>query len=97
MFTTDLVVTVAATTALLCGAYALRRLQRRQTFRVTRISDSEFRVSFEQPTDEQVAKVAHAILRELGWMDSREGTDVAPVVPMPGERMTGRRRPRRVG
>jgi hypothetical protein len=97
-FTMDeLVMTAAATTVVLLVAYVVQRLQHRQTFRVTRLSESEFRVTFEQPTTEQVAQVAHAILRELGWMDGREEAGVAPVLRMPDERRAGRRRHRRVG
>ena len=93
--TAGLVLTVAATAILLWGLQAILRLRSRQTFRIARLSEGEFLVSFEEPTDEEVAHVAHAILRELGWKDPEIEDRIAPVTAMPVDPMA-RRRWRRV-
>ena len=81
--TTIHVLTAIATAVVILAAQALMRHRSRQTFWITRVSDREFRISFEEPTEEQVAHVAHAVLRELGWADppieSRSGPVAVPI------------------
>jgi hypothetical protein len=76
--------TVVATAILVWGVQSIARFRSRRRFRVTRLSDREFLISFEEPTDEEVAHVAHAILRELGWKDQAVEGRIAPVLAMPG-------------
>jgi hypothetical protein len=75
--------TVVATAILVWGVQSVHRLRSRRRFRVTRLSEREFLISFEEPTDEDVANVAHAILRELGWKDPELDGPIAPVLAMP--------------
>jgi hypothetical protein len=75
--------TVVATAILVWGVQWIRQLRSRRRFRVTRLSEREFLISFEEPTDEEVAHVAHAILRELGWKDAKLDGPIAPVLAMP--------------
>jgi hypothetical protein len=81
-----LVLAVVATAILVVGAQSFQRGRSRQRFRISRLNEREFLISFEEPTDEEVAHVAHAILLELGWKDPVIEGPVAPVLAMPARR-----------
>jgi hypothetical protein len=80
--TTLHLLTAVATAVLIFAVQAIMRLRSRQTFRITRLSDREYRISFEQPTEEDVVHVAHTVLRELGWNDEPGEARIAPLVAL---------------
>jgi hypothetical protein len=86
MIGTDVVLAVVATAVVVLGVQSIFRVRSRQRFRIARLNDREFLVTFEEPTDQEVALVAHAILRELGWKDSEVEGPIAPVLPLPRPR-----------
>jgi hypothetical protein len=88
MIGTEVVLAVVATAIVLLGVQSILRVRSRQRFRISRLNDREFLVSFEEPTDQEVALVAHAILRELGWKDSEVEGPIAPVLHMPAPRLS---------
>ena len=83
---TEVILAVVATAVVVLGVQSLLRVRTRQRFRISRLNDREFLVTFEEPTDQEVALVAHAILRELGWKDREVEGPIAPVVAMPARR-----------
>jgi hypothetical protein len=83
---TEVVLIVMVTAVVVLGVQSIFRVRTRQRFRISRLNDREFLVTFEEPTDQEVALVAHAILRELGWKDSEVEGPIAPVVAMPSPR-----------
>jgi hypothetical protein len=86
MIGTDMVLAVIATAIAVAGVQSFLRVRSRQRFHISRLNEREFLVTFEEPTDQEVALVAHAILRELGWKDSEVEGPLAPVLAMPARR-----------
>jgi hypothetical protein len=81
-----LVLAMVATAIFVVGVQSIQRVRSRQRFRISRLNEREFLISFEEPTNEEVARVAHAILRELGWKDPVIEGPIAPVIAMPTRR-----------
>jgi hypothetical protein len=88
MIGTEVVLVVVATAVVVLGVQSIFRVRSRQRFRIARLNDREFLVTFEEPTDQEIALVAHAILRELGWKDLEVEGPIAPVLPLPRPRLS---------